>query len=339
MFLLQLLDGIIPRFQLNMGGFGFASALAIPYAIYSKPSFRMPWIVGVYLVLLGLTLYAQNITYFAATLYIPVGTNHSLNKVTSIMVTLVIAHIRWKMQGVLKKMDLFLDLLAALTMVTGILLVIQPVFLFPNNEPLDTEIKSFCNPGRLISAESECIFTVNKTETDNGTMEDTDCLSDSPTTDNSRPAWIGYLIGITSGLLSTSKVFLLQAIFKHIKLGQVMVFVPTFAFVLSSITAFSTEEFHGVDGWMCIMLLICNFIGSMGAHVGFFLVMAYGMPSTDYTIVSCLASVMLMIFQFTVLTQFVPTRTDPVAISGAVVISITAIGKPFLHRWVSSKNQ
>ena len=331
-----MLDGIVPRFQLNMGGFGFALALAIPYALYAKPSYRLPWKTLLLLSLLALTLYLQNITFFAATLYIPVGTNHSLNKFTSITITLVIAHIRWKLQGVLKIVDLLLDLLAAVAMITGIMLVIQPTFLFPNNTALDTEIKSFCNPDRLNPAvEYDCILAVvNNTMKINST-EPSDCLNTHTKAETTRPAWIGYVIGVTSGFLAVAKVFILKAIFKHTGIAQVMVFVPAFAFILSTITAVSSEDFHSIDGFICVVLLIFNFIGSMGAHMGFFLVMQ-NMPSTDYTIVSCLALVMLMVFQFTLLTNYVPTRTDPVAITGAIVISMVAIGKPVLHRWVSS---
>ena len=143
-------------------------------------------------------------------------------------------------------------------------------------------------------------------------------------------SWLGYLTAIVSGLVATSRIFLLKYLLQNnsclILNFYVSLFVTVFAGAGAIIT---TNEISLPVTWSCISILIGHCISAAIMSSALFLAVKY-MPASDYAITSSIVTVFIFLLNLTVLRFFGSVTTNAVVVIGTCLLASLAIGRPVL---------
>jgi len=302
----QVLDDVIPRFELNALRFGGQLTLMIPVVGWSKCD------VGINvskkqcptLILLFLSNVIGNLLYFSAATYLPVGTLLGLLQTSALLCNVVIS--------IFKASDRHIFLyIAALVSSMGCLFITQPVFMFGGSGLyVNTAPTNWTSPCK------ETVIIQNLTDTASTTFNQ-----------RSENIWIGVILISLAGLNDAARINLTQYIVQFIS-PKTLSFWMSITGILGSLPPMIImEKVTWVSGALCNLLLIVHIytIGLLGVVTIF--CMEIVNPGVFLIIEFTFELLLLFIYQYTFLKDIFPVKGNWLEIVGAVTcVAGIAIG-------------
>lgn len=127
----QALGGFVPTFQLNLLRFGCLFICVIPIVIYRRRPFAPRRVLLIYLGVYCASVIADSITYYEASIYVPVGTLGRIEASCLIVLTALTSLVNERKFRVVV-------LIAVLLCISGIVLLVQPSFIFGHTDSVST---------------------------------------------------------------------------------------------------------------------------------------------------------------------------------------------------------
>ena len=308
--------------ELNITRFSCLLLIFIPIVLCSGPAIKVKKQLVPHVIMLGILYFGMSTTVYASSIYIPIGTSATLFVITFMAMTVLVSPFKCCTGKEPTKTEMVANAISLALMSLGIILVIQPDNLFGHKPK--TSYKSFCNPDRFGFHLNTLDKITNETDIQPPNMHE----------------YKGYLFGIAAGIINTFKVLLGKCIFETEDVSVVGMWVAIFNTILGFICTAIFEKFVLPSGLFCNVTLVCHAICTAFSDALLILVIKH-IAAADISFIASTGPAMTFIFQFTLLKDASPSavHVNVLGISGALLVSIIAIGKPLftiLHTKVSS---
>lgn len=281
----QVLNGIVPDFELNAWRFGPQAAIASLILMYMKSLPYVPRSSMAMLFCIMLTYFGYNFSYYAAAKYLPVGMlggGHS----TVAMVTNAALSICVKSE---RSVLLYISSAVA---ICGIVLMVQPPWMFP-----DTSSDFVTNWTSPCVQHSNATLSINDVTT----------------------AWYGYVYVTLSGMSMAFGINMIRRILQDdVKPIVITFWTGVLGFSVSIVCSAVVEEMRLTSGLMCSGLLLLHVIGTLSPAIGAPYVLQH-MSSTVYAMLNCSRLVLLLLLQYTVLSSVIPGKRNWIEVVGAAL--------------------
>ena len=326
----QVLDGVVPEFELNAWRFLAQVLLVLPVVIAKKNGcskvVRVPISYLPQLIVIFVLYIAFNLTYYSAALYLPVGTLDGLNNAVVIAVNVLVS--------LCVRADRRLHLyLSAVVSVLGIMMLVQPGFMFSGGETLgkSTNWSSPCAATSFLQIPrvNSSLYTTSDINQNQPYIITTSISMDKTSTSESSPsAWLGYLLIAISGVCSAGAFHVMHR--TDIAPTTLALWVGVVG-VLGSVVPMAIWETPTFPcSALCVVILFVHAFGVGQSSVVTPYVLRYVSPSV-LALINSLHLVFLFLFQFTFLSEIQPGRGNVLEAVGAVLCVVGAMIAPIWH--------
>lgn len=333
----QLLNGTIPSMQMNIAQFTFLIVILTPYMIIKQhllPSSNTGFLIAIVIgVLKCVNYYCVNL----AVLYMPVGTSS-----TEMSIVFLLCILGWT-AGCSRQFTsrgIIVDTMAVMLIIVGVVLVVQPPWLFTNVSAPNVTVVTVCTKAQP-PEHSKCYLTSSGNEANviDQTIYDTNMMSHPGVDtkvedDDDRPMWKGQVFIVIFGVSSTACLILLSKGAQYIGNAELIYWSAVTANILSilSLALYQPCELYIPETSVCMVIWVLH--AACGGLTGLFgNVAVILLPHTDFGVISSLSTVNLFVLQFTVLTRIKPAILNVESVSGAVMICGVTFAKPILRAW------
>ena len=320
--LFQMLDGIVGEFELNIGRFASMLIFVAPVLLKQKPNMMVSKKNILPVLVECLLLFWINYINYAATTYIPSGTVNVCYMISYLISTVLISvAITLYTERRINVSTILCESVTILLLSLGIILVIQPEFIFVAKPP--SKYQSFCNPFRFDS--------YNMTEAQNSNASVLlPSGADYPLP--SKYTHLGYIYSFAGGLINSLLIFCAKHIYKTDSPLVVCTWMAIVDTLFSVLCTGLFETFVLPRGILCNSVLLFHALFTGGMTV-FMCLGAEFVPSTDLSVISSFAIPLVFIFQFTVLKNASPAHTNAnaLAIVASAFVSLVSFLKPLIE--------
>ena len=305
----QLLGGAIPEFELNIWRFVTQFVLAIPFVVKSPSHLKIPRVAALPMTGVLVIYVVHNTAFYSSPAYLPVGILQAMATAVCLSVTVLLS-ICIKSQ---RAAHLYVS---ALVCIAGIILLIQPMFLFKNSALTRQPQSNWTSPCLIEQQDSLMDYDLNSNKT-----EEFDEY-----TGNSGSQAVGYVLITISGTAMGTGLFFTSAAMKHVSPICVTFWVGLLGTVVSVIPMLILETPTFPQRTDCILFLLAHAFGTAQSSFVYPYCMKHVVPSI-FALILAMKLVFLLALQSTVLSEIKPGLGNWVEmLGGAICFLGSAIG-------------
>lgn len=324
----QALGGYVPAFELNMFRFVFLWLVMMPIVIYNKTSIFPDKSHAAYLGIFCLLEVACSLFYYEASIYIPLGAFGGFESTCIILLTAlvtVVFHRQWSS----------IMMVAILLSTVGIFCVTQPGLIFKYFGYNST----FKTTPVCVHQEGTDTQRMNSTTT--MAMTFGDMVSQVPPNQRRDPHVVkndlaGYLLSLGSSITYTSFINMQRKCLNDVSIITIFFWLGALGTVLSGVVMFILEIPIFPRSTTCIMLLLGHSLGSSAGiciqTASLFLISPF-----TFTILFSLELVVLLVMQYTVLSEINPGHRNMLEVVGVILVLFACISEPIYSLYVQWK--
>ena len=295
--------GAVPQFELNVWRFGTQCVISIPFVIKRRCQVTIPRPAWLPMVFALLEFIIYNASFYSAPQYLPVATMQGSTTVVTLVINVVLS-ICIKSE---RKTHLYLS---SVVCSAGILLMIQPMFMFANANltrlpPTNWTSPCFKNISQLLPILNETILVENSTSS----PESSGGISNEA---------FGYILVLISGSMVSVGLHVVKISMKYITFITYSFWTGLIGAIFSAILMFIFEEPAFPTRPDCIGYLLIYAVGTAQSAFIFPLCLTYVIPSV-YGLILATKLVILVVLQYTWLSHIQPGLGNWVEILGAIV--------------------
>ena len=351
----QALGGLVPTFQLNLWRFAVSLTMVLPLVAICRIDIRVPRNQIVLVFINSILIFAANITYYEAAKYLPTAEVAAMY-FTAMLATTYIAEV------VMKRQLELLETMALVVTVPGILLVLQPGFMFdvrrPETHPvcwakeslmgINSSVTSLRSPENitLLNVSNPCDCISNQTVNLLGNSEICTCFSNISDI-NSSPGnsivrltlsndALGYSLSILCGILTACICIITNRYLHGLNPMAITFWVDVISIVLSGLSApIASETFVFPSSTLCVTLLFGHSLGVTASSI-FMITASFHVPPNLLSLLMALEIIWTLCLQYTLLKDINPGYRNISEIIGAVLVLTANILGPFYAIWQES---
>ena len=296
-----ILAGSIQEFELNAWRFAFQMLTPLPLIIHQRASLKIPRSVWHFTALYLLCYVTYNATYYTAAIYLPVGTMSGLSSTFIIIINAFLS------VCIAKERKLHLYLAAAISSV-GIIILVQPKPMFRNTSLHRNPPSNWSSP---------CL----PQNTHHNPYSNVSVPLDGDTLQNTDKQWLGYVLLVISSVTVAIALRLVARIV-HAANPFVLSLCTGMAATAISLIIMGVKETPTLpNNPLCFGLLIVHAFGTALYSTNFPYCMQY-IPPTVFAFIRSLQLVVLLVLQYSALSDVLPGLGNWLEIFGAVLCFI-----------------
>ncbi len=313
----QALGGYVPPFQLNLWRFLTQFVFCVTLVACLKQDIRIERTTIPYMLIVCLAFNVENVVMYSASVYLPLGTLGGFHGALYLMLTVTVAGI------VNKQCPRLHTLVATLLVLTGVVLVTQPEFLFGDSEYM---IHPVC-PQQISTENVSCDFVTpleeNLTVTTAHSLGDniTGIVTTSSSTTGSTDTTPGYIYCVLAACSLVIIIFIINRKLQEVNPFVLSLWVGASGVIVSVIGMGLFETPMLPSHTSCQLLLAGHAIGVAVANILNTVGMLLTVPEL-YVLIHSMQLVFLFCAQYTVLQSVYPGHRNAVEISGAAGVAL-----------------
>ena len=292
----QLLNRAIPDFQLNTMRFAVAFTLQTIVLLIFKRLPKIPRHEIPYLALFGIFILVDNISIYAAVTFLPLSTCQCIIITSSIVSGLILFAVFYNDRVTVRSICL------ALLCACGVVLVVQPPFIFPS----DSEK-----------------YTVQ--EFDNSSLNTTTQAMETKETHGSiATTTLGYVLAFGCGLnASLSMLIFKRRPYLGQHMGETMFWAFLISVLISAVPMVIYETITVPKTWFQVLLVSIHCIGCILSWPSYIYALRYVSGNT-INIMYSTSVVLVLVPQYTVLSSIHPGHRNWMEVLGVVLVLLGA---------------
>lgn len=311
----SLIGTRIPEMEKNFFRFLFQLILVTPllWCTEHHRNIKVSWKDVPWVVVTCVCTFIRNLGMFLSSIYIPVGTLIAIYHAVLLIILVILSKL------LIKKAIGIPKLLAVFIAIVGIILVVQPRFMFnnpelhsiPYNLSCDNEVLHLNNLHPYINLDDLSVNTTHRQT-------------------------IGYIIISIVGIIGAIYTLTINQHLQHMSTILLSFWIAVSGTSLSVVMLFTIEDPVWPTSLICLLFFVVHVSTAMGGSV----IYNYSVRFIDPVFVSLLQALQvipLFIMQYTLLKGIAPSYHNWVEILGAVVIclciAITPIHTFIRHHW------